>query len=107
MADEELNENDQTEETAGRGRGAGLRLGLLLGILAGVALAVLLSHDSQTEEAPASPERYGEPETPIATLRLAIDQLRGRVREASQEAQHAARAAEERMTARYEELTKN
>jgi hypothetical protein len=98
MADEGKNQSGN--------RGAGFRLGLLLGIIAGAIIARLLSSDAGADRQPRSPEVYGEPETPIATLRAALEGIRARVIDASREAEEAAREVEQRLSSRYEELTR-
>ncbi len=86
---------------------AGFRCGLLLGIIAGAIIAMLLARDAGAQSEPKGPEELGEPETPIATLRAALAGIRERIQEASREAESAAREVEDRLSARYEELTKN
>lgn len=109
MADEDTVEREpEAPPPAGKpGSERGFRFGLLLGIIAGAVIALLLARDSSAKREPEGAEELGEPETPIATLRAALHGVRERMQEASREAEAAAREVEERLSARYEELTKN
>ncbi len=110
---------DREEER--KGSGPGFILGTLLGLIVGAAAATLFAPATGEEirhriAEETSPMRgYGEEEggpegpaahdTPIARMRSLLEQVRSRVREASEEAGEAAREAEELSHARYAELT--
>jgi gas vesicle protein len=72
------------------GSGPGFLRGLIFGAIAGAVLGLLLA-PRLGEEQPAEPEGL-------------VGQLRARVREATSEAQQAARDAEHAKRARFEEL---
>lgn len=107
MADE-LNEDVFGEN----GSGPGFVLGLLLGAIAGAAAAVLFApatgeemrHRVAAEASGAIDEVTSEPGDPGDRMRAVLENVRSRVRQASEEASAAAQETEERMRSRYEEL---
>jgi uncharacterized membrane protein len=109
MADEETVEQEPETPPAPDKPGSehGFRFGLLVGIIAGALIAMLLARDANVQREPKGEEELGEAETPIATLRAALSGVRERMQDASREAEAAAREVEERLSARYDELTKN
>ena len=109
--DEEAADDLASEEPEARkSNGPGLRLGLLIGLIGGAVVATLFApptgeEASGDQDAEAlSPPGLDE-DTPMARVSLLIEHVRARVREASREAEIAARETEERALARYAELT--
>ncbi len=112
--DGEEDETDSVEEEQ-NGHGPGFRLGILLGLIVGAVVAVLLAPPTGEEEqgtvtsesaagsSSLSPDFAAD--SPFGRISTIIQQVRSRVREASREAEIAARETEELAHARLAELT--
>ncbi len=114
---DEIFEEDGTEspEEEEKGHGPGFRLGILVGLIVGTAVAVLFAPPTGEEErgtvtseaAPGSTSSSPDFDLDSSFGRIStiIEQVRARVREASREAEIAARETEELAHARFAELT--
>ena len=111
-SEEEIFEEDGTEE---KGHGPGLRLGILVGLIVGAAVAVFFAPPTgEVDQDPAMGETPTgstssspdfELDSAFGRISTIIEQVRARVREASREAEIAARETEELAHARFAELT--
>lgn len=116
-SDEEIFEEDETDtpEEEEEGHGPGFRLGILFGLCVGAVVAVLFAPPTGEEgEGTAAGEiaagnSSSSPDfvldDPFGRIRTIIEQVRVRVREASREAELAARETEELAHARFADLT--
>ena len=112
---EEIFEEDGTDtpQEEEKGHGPGFRLGILLGLIVGAAVAILFAPPTGEEEqgaatserAPGRTSSSSDFDSPLGRINTIIEQVRARVREASREAETAARETEELAHARFAELT--
>ncbi len=108
-------EGTESPEEEKQGHGPGFRLGILVGLIVGTAVAIIFApptgeedQDTATgETATGSTSSSPDFELDSAFGRIStiIEQVRARVREASREAEIAARETEELAHARFAELT--
>ena len=116
-AEDEIFEEDATDtpEEEEKGHGPGFRLGILVGLIVGTAVAILFApptgeedQGTDTSDAPTgstSASSNSDVGSAFGRISTMLDQVRGRVREASREAGSAARETEELAQARFAELT--
>ncbi len=114
---DEIFEEDGAEspEEGEKGHGPGFRFGILVGLIVGAAVAVLFApptgeeeqgsvmSEAATDSTSSSPDF--DLDGPFGRISTIIEQVRARVREASREAEIAARETEELAHARFAELT--
>ena len=108
------------DEKRRKGRGPGFIMGTLVGAMAGAVAAILLSPPNREEsmtQVSATPEAEAAPaERPpaymtasedesLARVRVMLERVRSRMREAGEAGRDAAQEQEHAMGARYAELT--